>query len=249
MPVERNLMLCFSNYCMRSLCFATGNLWRLIGKKDVVGMISQLDIDGVEYTFGKYYDARVPSEKDFDVLKNYKYNSVHFPFKLSLGEGSESEFNKTFELIVSDYKKMNAKQIVVHPQNVLPSKLPKLNFITENMTPKKDIVDRRFSFEKILEKNADFGLCLDASHAYFWGINETEMIVKKWKKRIKQIHFSNNRYNKDHLTFEKVGKDFLKSIEPLKDLNVPIVIEEDMRYTKVNDIKKEIKRVRGILSL
>ncbi|MFA5763835.1 MAG: hypothetical protein WC915_03400 [archaeon] len=234
---------------MSSLCFATGNLWRFWNKIDVIDLISQLDIDGVEYTYGKFYDERIPTEKEFDILKNYKCNSVHSPFKLSIDLVSENEFNQTMNLIVSDYKKMNAKQIVVHPQNILPSKLPKLNFITENMTPKKDIVDRRFSFEKILEKNDDFGLCLDASHAYFWGAQETEMIVKKWKKRIKQVHFSNNRYNKDHLTFEKVGKDFLKSIEPLKDLNVPIVIEEDMPYTKVNDIKKEIKRVREILSL
>jgi hypothetical protein len=47
------------------------------------------------------------------------------------------------------------------------------------------------------------------------------------------------------LTLQKT----VSTYEPLKDLNVPIVIEEDMRYTKVNDIKKEIKRVREILSL
>ena len=234
---------------MNKLCFATGSLRRLMGKKDVMGIISKLDVDGVEYTYGKFYGERPLSESDFDILKNYKYNSVHSPFKLSFDLVSEIEFNKTMNLIVKDYKKMKATQMVVHPQNILPNKLPNLNFVTENMTPKKNISGRRLSFEKVLNQNKDFGLCLDASHAYFWGIEETERIVKKWKKRIKQVHFSNNRYNKDHLTFEKVGRNFLKSIEPILDLNVPIVIEEDMHYIKVSDIKKEIKRVKEILSL
>jgi hypothetical protein len=234
---------------MNKICFATGSLWRLIGKKDIIEMISELDIDGVEYTFGKYYNERIPNEKDFDILKNYKYNSVHAPFRLSLDWVSKDEFNKIIGLVANDYKKMNAKNIVSHPTQVLPKKLPKIDFVTENLNPKQGKDRPRDGFEKVLNKNSDWGLCLDASHAYDWGIEETERIVKKWKKRIKQVHFSNNRYHKDHLTFEKVSKDFLKSIDPLKDLNVPIVIEEDMYYTKVNDIKKEIKRVREILSL
>ncbi len=97
MPVERNLMLCISNYCMSSLCFATGNLWRFWNKIDVIDLISQLDIDGVEYTYGKFYNERIPAEKDFEILKHYKYNSVHSPFKLSIDLVNENEFNKTFE--------------------------------------------------------------------------------------------------------------------------------------------------------
>jgi endonuclease IV len=235
---------------MDKLCFATGNLWRIANKIDVMEIISQLDVSGVEYTYGKVYGERIPNEKDFDMLKNYNYNSVHAPFRLSLDLVSEEEFNETMDLIVSDYKKMGAKNIVSHPTQKLPDKLSKLDFITENLNPKGvPNLRPRLGFEKILEKRSDWGLCLDASHAYDWDPLETERIVKKWKKRIKQVHFSNNRYHKDHLTFKKVSRGFLKSIEPLSDLNVPIIIEEDMPYTKVSEIKKEIKRVREILAL
>lgn len=235
---------------MRKLCFATGNLWRIMGKVDVVDLISELDVDGIEYTYGRFYNERIPTEKDFDILRNYNFNSVHAPFRMSLDLMNQDEFEKIISLVAIDYKKMGAKNIVVHPTIVLPNKLPNLDFITENLNPmKKPKLRPRLGFEKILNKNKDWNLCLDASHAYDWGVCETERIVKKWKHQIKQVHFSNNRYHKDHLSFEKVSRDFLKSIEPLKELNVPIVIEEDMHYTKVSDIKKEIKRVRDILSL
>jgi endonuclease IV len=222
-----------------------------MNKFDVIDVISKLDIDGIEYTYGKYYNERIPLKKDFDVLKNYSYVSIHSPFKLSLDLMDKKEFFSTFKKIEKDYKKMNAKNIVVHPtqNDFFPKKLnSKMNFVTENLNPKKGKNRPKLGFEKILNKNKNWGLCLDVSHAYGWGIEETERIVKKWKKRIKEVHFSNNRYHIDHLSFEKVSRDFLKSIEPLKELDVPIIIEEDMRYSKISEIKKEVERVRKIIS-
>ena len=246
---ESNLTLCFFYFVMRTLCFATGNIWRIMEKIDLLDFISNLDIDGVEYTYGRFYDERKPNQVDFDFFKKYKYVSMHAPFRLSLDKMEKESFDSILNQIESDYKKMNAKHIVFHPGIVLPKEMPKLDYITENLNPKKGKNRSRDGFEKILNKNNAWDLCLDASHAYDWGIEETERIVKKWKHRIKQVHFSNNRYHKDHKPFEKVSKGFLKSIEPLKELNVPFIIEEDMHYKKINDVKKEIKRVRDILSL
>jgi endonuclease IV len=231
---------------MAKICFATGSIWRLINKYDIFEIISELDVDGVEYTYGKHFNDRKLKEKDFDLLNNYSFVSMHSPFKLSLDLTSKKEFDKTINLIKKDYKKMNAKHIVFHPTTKLPKKIPKMNYVIENLNQKKGDNRPRLGFEKVL-KNKEWGLCLDVSHSFDWGETETERIVKKWKKRIKSVHFSNNRYHKDHLTFEKVSKLFLKSIEPIKELNVPIVIEEDMPYTKISEIKKEIKRVREII--
>jgi len=246
---ESHLRLFVVQFIMKMLCFATGCLWRLVGKIDIMDFISKLDIDGVEYTYGRAYTERVPSENDFDILKKYKYVSIHTPFKLSLDKMLIDEFNSTLNSIFQDYKKMGAQHTVFHPGLVLPTALPKMNYITENLNPKKEADRPKLAFEKVLNQKNDWGLCLDASHAFDWGIEETERIVKKWKHRIKEVHFSNNRYHKDHLSFQKVSNGFLKSIEPLIELNVPFVIEEDTHFTNVNGWNKEIKRVRDILSL
>ena len=232
---------------MRTICFSTGNLYRLVGKKDIYKIINQLDVDGVEIAYGRSYYDRPILEQDFEILKKFDFVSMHSPFKLSTHIVGEKEFNKTIKLIEKDYKKVNAKHVVVHPTQKLTKNLPSLNYITENLAPRKKMLSRKTLFESVLKKEKNFGLCLDVAHAYLWGINETENIVKKWKKRIKSIHFSNTRYNMDHLSFEKVSRDFLKSIEPLRELNVPIIIEEDMKYTKISDIQKEIKRVKEII--
>lgn len=235
---------------MVKICFATGNLWRLMTKFDVIDIISKLDIAGVEYTYGKNLNERPIKEKEFDLLKDYSYISFHSPFLFSLYYLKENEFYDQLSLMEYNYSKLNAKAIVTHPEqtNYFPDKInSKMNFLTENMNLSKRKKRLKNGFENTIKKRPDFDLCIDINHCYSWGIDETERIVKKWKNKIKQVHFSNNRYGKGHLPFEKVSKDFLKSIEPLKDLNVPIIIEEDMPYTKIKDIKEEIKRVKKII--
>ncbi|MEI7960999.1 MAG: hypothetical protein WCI04_01565 [archaeon] len=232
---------------MRRICFATGNLYRLIGKCDVMDLISRLDIDGVEYTYGKTLAERPLREKDFDILNNYSQVSFHSPFRFSRFELSKNEFKSQFHKIESDYFRVNAKGLVTHPTQVLDKIPSKINFLTENLNPKKSKPRPRLGFEKVLNANPDYGLCLDVNHAYDWSKVETARIVKKWSNRIKQIHLSNNRFGKDHLTFEKINKSFIKSIEPILELDVPIIIEEDMHYTKITEIKAEVKRVKEIL--
>lgn len=45
----------------------------------------------------------------------------------------------------------------------------------------------------------------------------------------------------------KVDKDFLFSIQPLQELNVPIVIEEDIKAKDLEFVKEEIKYVKSLL--
>ncbi|MFA5931680.1 MAG: hypothetical protein WC821_05215 [archaeon] len=235
---------------MQPLCFASGNLYQLNGKKDVWGMIANLNVDGVEVSYGKTLEERALYEKDFEILNNYDFVSMHSPFKLIFGAKSESEIEKNITKMYVDYKKANAKEIVIHPTENLSKRLIDkfdINWVTENLNPKKYQDRPRDGFEIVLNENPSFNMCLDVSHAYDWGASETQRVVSKWKHRIKQIHFSNNRYHKDHLMFKKVSKDFLKSIDPIRELNVPIIIEEDMGTPNLQEIKEEIKRIRKIL--
>jgi hypothetical protein len=235
---------------MRGLCFATGNLWRLIGKKDIFQIISSLDVDGIELSLGKDFNERVLTESNQVIFKNYSLNSIHSPFRFTLKYVSENEIFDGLSILQDYSKRINSKHIVIHPTQVLPKDFfqkSSLSFLTENLNPQKGIDRPRLGYEVALNENTSMGLCLDVSHAYDYGVNETEYIVKKWKHKIKQVHFSNNRYHNDHFNFKKVGKSFLKSIEPLRELNVPIVLEEDMKFTTVKEIKDELKRVKNIL--
>jgi hypothetical protein len=235
---------------MRALCFATGNLYRAIGKENIFKTISQLNVDGIELTLGADFVQRLPSESDERFFKNYSLNSIHSPRNFSLEFVSQKEMIVGLDILEDYSKRLQSKSIILHPTQILPKnflKYSQLNFLTENLNPMNGMNRPRLGYETALNENPSFGLCIDVSHAYDYGINEVEYIVKKWKHKIKQVHFSNNRYHKDHLSFKKVGKSFLKSIEPLRELTVPIVLEEDMKFTKVNEIKEELKRVRNIL--
>jgi len=234
------------------LCFATGNLRQSIGKIDLVQTLSKLDIDGIEWTFGKEFGERPITDKDADFLRTFDFVSIHSPFRFSSYYLSAVELEKGKKTLEESSKLVRSKQVVIHPSQIFPSNFfanCSFQVITENLNPKKGKVRPRLGFEKTLKANSNWGLCLDVCHAFDWSEEETARIVSKWKHRIKQVHFSNNRYHKDHLPFEKVSRAFLKSIEPVLGLNVPFVIEEDMPYTSIKQIKEEIARVRKILSL
>jgi hypothetical protein len=236
---------------MKIISFATGNLWRFHRELNLVNFISNLGVDGIEYTYGKSIDERPILDKDLSFFRDFDDVSMHSPFGLVKKSNSKLNLINNFNKISGDYAKICAKRIVIHPDENIPNEILKklkINFITENLAPKKNFKIPRLGFEKVLNKNENFGLCLDVSHSYFWGVEETERIIKKWKSRIKQVHFSNNFYGKSHLSFEKVSKSFLKSIEPLNELNVPFVIEEDMKTKSIPKIKSEIKRIKKILS-
>ena len=49
---------------------------------------------------------------------------------------------------------------------------------------------------------------------------------------------------KDHQFLNKADKQFLSSVDPIKKLNVPIVIEEEVKKINFNSIKKEIEYIK-----
>jgi len=237
---------------MRALCFATGNLYRFFGKFALTDLFSSLVIQGVEWTYGKNFGERPLTEKDVNFLRTLDYVSLHAPFRFGSEYYSNDEISSGLKSLSLDYSKIKAKCIVVHPNRTVPRdffKKSNMLIVTENLNPRRnDSGRKRLGFEKVLNLNPDDGLCLDVSHAYLWSENETGRIVKKWKHRIKQVHFSNTFRGADHLSFKKISARFLKSIEPLRELEVPIIIEEDMNSCSLTSIKSEIKLIKKILS-
>jgi sugar phosphate isomerase/epimerase len=242
---------------MKCISFATGNLYRFHGKINVLELIDSLGVEGIEYTYGKTFVERPINERDVNILLKQKDVSLHSPFKFFKKPETFSADETDLQKIIFDYARINAKRFVVHPENRVPRDLIQqaeregVQFVTENMRKRhgneKKPNHERKEFEYDLNNHRKWGLCLDVSHAYSWGPKEISKIIDSWKDRIMQVHFSVTHYTVTHFGIEKASNKFLDSIKPIKTLDVPIVIEEDMRTLDTMWIKAEIERVKKVI--
>ena len=243
---------------MRILSFASGNVWRWSAEKNRAGplrFLYKLDISGVEITFSKkeeLYSFKLNS-KQIKWLKSFDYVSIHAPFKLVRRADNEKEIFKQLEYIAKIYKLVNAKNVIIHAKDLPARRILaryKMNFSTENTVKKgKRFVGKRIGIRelaRILKKNPKLGLCLDVAHAYFWGRNETRNLIKKFKKRITQVHLSGNYRKHDHVSMKIVSREFMRSIKPIFGLDVPIIIEEDMKIKNIKKLKAEIAHIKSL---
>jgi hypothetical protein len=241
---------------MKLISFATGNLYKFLNEIDTMSLIDSLGIEGIEYTYGKYYAERPITKTDKKILLKRKDISLHTPFKLLKFPENIQKDTLDFEKIIQDYKRVKAKRLVLHPDQILNKQILKLGkenniqFITENLRKRhgndKKKTQERFGFEKVLNEHKSFGLCLDVAHSYSWSPKETKDIVEKWEDKIMQVHFSVTHYKKEHLPLTKASKNFLNSIKCLRDLDVPIVIEEEMETMNKKWILKEIEQIKKL---
>jgi sugar phosphate isomerase/epimerase len=229
----------------RIFSFALGNLWtwnKNNERNDILDYVRKLGVDNVELTAVPIESLKI-SEENRRWLKGLEYVSIH-PFIKGV-TGSDS-LVKQFDLIYSIYDSVNAKQLIIHPGE-LPSKeilkMYDMKVSTENMSPKFHIADSKLNS---LITEYDLGLCLDVSHAYRFSGNETKKLVEIYGSRISQIHFSGTYRNKNHQSLRIVTQRFMDSIEPIKKLNVPIVIEEDIKEQNLDKVKEEIKYIKNL---
>jgi hypothetical protein len=236
----------------RIFSFALGNVWSWTTSKNRDNLIKyarKLDVSGVEITFASKEEvyAFKLSEENRAWLRQLDYVTIHAPFSLVRGSENEEEIIKQLNLISGVYNDINAKNVIIHSISLpSPEMLKEYNFnvSTENteLRGRVTIPD----LKKILNQYPNIGLCLDVTHAYNWSKYETGNLVKAFKDRISQIHLSGTYKRKYHQSMRNVTKDFLLSIEPIKELNVPIVIEEDIKVKSQRYLKDEVAYIKSI---
>ncbi|MFA6420115.1 MAG: hypothetical protein WCW13_04905, partial [archaeon] len=156
---------------MKLLSCATGNFYKFLDQINVVEFINTLGVDGIEYTYGKYYEERPILKIDETILLTKKDVSMHAPFKfLRKPENYEKDVTD-FKKMLADYQRVGAKRLVIHPNQIPPNELLLLGkkqgtqYITENLRKRhgndKHKKHERFDFETILNEHKNFGLCLD----------------------------------------------------------------------------------------
>lgn len=236
----------------RIISFALGNIWRWSKNRDIlINYAKKLGVSGIEITFAskeELYTFKLSKDNEA-WLKSLDYVSIHAPFQLVKESENREEIITQLNIISRLYDDINAKNVIIHPddlpkQNVL--KKYGFNISTENLPPKSHI--NISDLRKILNTYSKMRLCLDVSHAYLWSKSETGKLTKTFKDKISQIHFSGTYKKKDHQSLRKVTKEFLFSIKPIKELNIPIVIEEDIYIKNFEFVKQEIKYIKKIIN-
>ena len=237
----------------QTISFAVGNIWRWAKSNNRDELISIIrkncDVRGVELTFARKDElyAFKLSKQNEKWLKKLDYISIHAPFGLMRKADNEKEIIKQLDIISKLYKRVNAKNVVIHPKDVPPPRiLNKYNikFSTENLPKKRNITIA--DLKKILNKNPKLGICIDVAHAYFWSKYETKKLIEAFEDRITQFHLSATYRRKDHRSLKIASEDFMFSIKPMFKLDVPIVIEEDFKTKSIKAVQDEIKLIKKI---
>lgn len=233
--------------------FALGYLTENINSPKIklfLDYLRKLGFQGVEITFAtkeRLYSYNPPTEIK-NRLKQFKYLSIHSPFKLVKEAKNKEEIIKQLDLIGKLYFEIGAENVIIHPDELPPPEiLKKYNFriSTENLKRKRNITISKL--RKIFKKYPKIGFCVDTSHAYSWSKYETGKLIKAFKNRITQIHLSCRYKNKDHQSLTKASKDFLFSIAPIKKLNIPTVLEIEFKKVNLKSIRKESNCVKKLL--
>jgi len=232
--------------------FALGNIWRWSNSKNrsnLLSYVKKLDISGVELTFSTKeelfaFSLSKPTKK---WLQNLEYVTIHAPFRLYQDAENEEEVIKQINMISKIYHDLNCKNVIIHPETKMFD-LDLLNecefeISVENL-PQKSAISI-LNLREIFDKYSHIKFCLDISHAYSWSKFETRKLIEAFQDRISQIHFSGSYRKRDHQSLRKVSKAFLFSIQPIKQLKVPIVIEEDMAPNSLEYIKGEIEYIKN----
>lgn len=239
----------------RIFSFALGNIWRWDRSKNrnsLIDTIRALDIAGVEITLATRQDIHSfkLSGKNELWLKTLDDVSIHAPFGLFKESENEQDVFHQLDGIRKLYHQIGARGVVVHPEpELLHSDILnefEIKFSIENL-PRKSNVPLP-CIQKILRRYPRMDLCLDTSHAYSWSKYEAGKLVQNFKERISQIHFSGSYRRKQHGSLRNVSRNFLFSIQPVKRLEVPVVIEEDMEPNSLNYVRDELDYIKRLFS-
>lgn len=235
----------------RIIAFALGTIWKWeksINRAGLLDYVMKLGVDGVELTLSKKEEVYAfnPNKRQLAWLHSLRYVSIHAPFKLVKAAKNENEVIRQLDKIQEIYDYVKAKTVIIHPTNIPRLELLKrydFHISIENLPKKRHIpID---DMEKII-KRYNSSLCLDVTHAYFWSKEESGRYVRRFKGKISEIHLSGNYNRHDHLSLRAVTRTFMKSIESIKLIDAPIIIEEGFDNKSLKFAKEEVALVRQL---
>ena len=238
----------------RIISFSLGNIWRWSDSPDrskLIRYLKTLDISGVEIVFPTEQELNAFHLSGIDAqwLSGLPYTTIHAPFNLFSSHASEETILNQLNIISELYEKTHAKSVVFHPascEKLAPLKDRDFHVTVENLPPGRHTGIPEL--HRIFNEYPEFSFCLDISHAYLWSKYETARLIRKFGSRLSQIHLSGTYRRKSHQSLQSVSRDFLQTIEDIKHLDVPLVVEEDFKVKSIAGVKEELIFIRGLFN-
>lgn len=234
----------------RPVCVATGTIWRWDRGRNrdvLLRHLRKLPLDGVELTFSRkreLYDFRL-SAANRSWLRSLRYVSIHAPFGLLRHSEDERDLSRQLDILAKLRREVRAKTVVMHPHQVPERRLLRrfgLPLSIENMPFTRRM--RVPALKEVLRRHPGARFCVDAAHAYRLSSRETARLVRAFGAKLSQIHLSGVYRKRDHLPLSAATPTFMRSVEPLRGLKCPIVIEEELPRVSPKLLLGELERVR-----
>lgn len=219
------------------LGFSTGTTYKYLTVGEALRTFLQQDIDVAELCYVRH-DRLQREELPVDMLKGFRYLSLHAPNDITYGDSKESEE------VVQNIQKLHSVRpfdlVLFHPYEGMDldffKQLP-FPVAFENMDHTMPFGRTVDDLKKVFD-NTIFYMVLDMNHMY---TNDHTMQLGKdlynnFKDRIAQIHLSG---------FEKIHEPLFKTkqkqiIDAIPDKLLPLIVESTM---KPQEIKKERKYI------
>lgn len=234
---------------MRFLCFATGSVYRMHESLDrQIEYIKKFNFDGVELTLGRVKQVRNFRLKQSTIkyLNTLKYNSIHAPFSHTFKNAAKSKnLIKKLEEIAS---LINARHINFHPHKIKyfdDILSMKFKATIENMEKGSGV--KSGALKKIFKKHSKLGFVLDTTHPTMYSINKIGKLYRLFKNKLVAVHLSGAIKGKLHQPLSLSNKRFIEELKFIKNLKVPVIIEENFGPKDENLAEKEIKFIRKML--
>ncbi|MBW3004657.1 hypothetical protein KY310_02400 [Candidatus Woesearchaeota archaeon] len=230
------------------LLISTGNFWdgkNPLDNIEAIKKIRQLNVAGIELTFADpelligFYSNDVRN-----LLQKFKIVGMHMPgMKYQRNDKTKNIIKKCYclyQLINADYANIHMHWIKDHTL----FKGTRWNVVIENGGSKHGYLVK--DMQEFLKKNRRFKMILDVNHAYESG--EIGEYVKKLKNKIYAVHLGGGEIpgKHGHKLLHKAPEEYIKSCEPIKKLDCPIVIESNWG-NNTELMKKELTFVRNWL--
>lgn len=240
------------------ISISTGFLYLFTNDRNLmIKKLKKFKPDGIELSFAdpKHLINFKISEENLDYLNTLQFNSIHSPWINTIyGENEKSKI--IVEKIKELYKKINAKNIVFHEEQIEDFNIIK-DLIKEGYIASVENDDWEGEcnsipkLKNILSKNPELKFTFDFAHAYSISPDEIPNYIKELREKTVQIHLS--ILKKDLRTHRFLHKfDNNKNqllIKELKKTNVPLVLEcVALKKSEISLIKKEMNYINKTLN-
>ncbi len=237
------------------ICVSSGFLYKITDDiNEKISKIREFSPDGIELNIARsqyLFNFGEVNKENLAYLQSLNFNSIHAPAgEFSYGNNDKSR--KTLEAIEKIYKKINAKNVVFHREQMEDINVfNNYDFIAsiENGDWRRADAKTPDQVGEILEKSPNLKFTFDFAHAFSVSPDDIPIYIDKLGDKLIEIHLSIiEPKTKEHWFIHKYNnRETKRFLKHLKKTNVPIVLEcVAFDKNEIYLIKEEIKYIKSI---